>query len=55
MPVVLGHITISLEATADGDLLVHTELEGGLNYITAIGMLEMAKDDIPELIEGSDD
>lgn len=46
---VLGSIIITLEATPEGVLEVGTRIEGTLQYITALGMVEMAKPTLEEL------
>lgn len=48
--VVLGSLIIDLVATPDGDLLVSARYEGQLQYVTAMGMLEMTKPILDDLI-----
>ena len=48
--VVLGSLIIGLVATPDGDLLVLARSEGQLQYVTAMGMLEMVKPLLDDLI-----
>lgn len=48
--VVLGSLIIDLVATPDGDLLVSARSEGQLQYVTAMGMLEMTKPILDDLI-----
>lgn len=48
--VVLGALRVELVAWPDGKLTVRTDLEGVLQYVTAMGMLEMAKGSLDELL-----
>lgn len=43
---VLHTITIELTAEPDGDLITRTTISGDAPLITALGMLEMARQDI---------
>ena len=52
--VVLGSLGIDLVATPDGDLLVSARSEGQLQYVTAMGMLEMTKPILDDLINDGD-
>lgn len=45
----LASITISLVATETNELQVQTGVEGVLQYVTAMGMLAMAQQDIANL------
>lgn len=45
----LASITISLVATEDNTLQVQTGVEGVLQYVTAMGMLAMAQQNIQDL------
>lgn len=49
--VVLGSLIIDLVATPDGDLIVSARSEGQLQYVTAMGMLEMTKPILDDLID----
>ncbi len=53
--VVLGSLVIDLVATPDGDLLVAARSEGTLQYVTALGMLEMAKETLDDLINDDEE
>lgn len=45
----LASITISLVATDDNELQVQTGVEGVLQYVTAMGMLAIAQQNIENL------
>ena len=49
---VLGSIIIDLLIAEDGSLQVSARTEGSIQYITAMGMLEMAKPIMDELALG---
>lgn len=53
-PMILGSIVIDLSATSDGELIVSSRIEGTLQYVTALGMLEMAKETLDAHLEGGD-
>ncbi|QNL30958.1 hypothetical protein SEA_CHEETO1_4 [Microbacterium phage Cheeto1] len=50
----LGSIVIDLVATEDGDLQVVSNIEGTLQYVTAMGMLEMTKQNLDDHLGGDD-
>lgn len=53
--VVLGALRVELIAHPDGELTVSTDVEGVLQYVTAMGMLEMAKGSLDELLGDDED
>lgn len=48
-PLVIGTITIELIAGGDGDLVTRTNTSEDLPFITAVGMLDMARGSLDEL------
>jgi len=46
----LGTIVIDLVMTDDNDIQVQARIEGTLQYVTAMGMLEMTKPLLDDLI-----
>lgn len=50
-PLLVTTITIELSMSPEGDVQVSTGLSGDPNLMQALGMLEMARDDIKTIIE----
>jgi len=50
----VGTITIDLFIDGDGAMIVSTGIDGDLQYLIAMGMLEMAKGSLDEVL-GDDD
>ncbi|QZE10293.1 hypothetical protein SEA_LUNA18_5 [Microbacterium phage Luna18] len=53
--VVLGSVIIDLVATDDGDLIVQPRVEGTIQYVTGMGMLAMAMQDLDVLLADDED
>lgn len=54
MAMTLGSITVTLDVLDDGSLDVNITTEGTLQYVTAMGMLEMAKESLDTLLNDED-
>jgi hypothetical protein len=52
---VLGSIIIDLVVAREGDLQVSARIEGTIQYVTAMGMLEMAKPMMGQIISEDED
>ncbi len=47
---VLGSITVDLVVGEDGQITVESTVEGTIQYVTGLGMLEMAKQNLDGLV-----
>lgn len=54
MSVTLGSIIIDLVATETGEIQVASRVEGTIQYVTGMGMLAMAMQDLDEMIKEQD-
>lgn len=52
---ILGKIVVELRCDDDGQLLVYTSIEGNIQYVTGVGMLEMAKGSLDEIMADEED
>jgi hypothetical protein len=51
----LGSVTVTMFIADDGRMIVNTTLEGSLQYVTVLGMMEMAKDDVKIATQDEED
>lgn len=53
--ITLGKIVVELQCDDSGELLVYTAVEGEIQYVTGLGMLEMAKGGLEEIVSEEED